>query len=124
MRVTLARRRVAMERGEVEQTIQSLDHRVTRLETAVIGTIKEPGIAEMQRNQSKDMLTLRNTLESLSDNVGSMAKARQTEMDMRAGEKKAFRTFRNLAFFALVLLAGGGATLGNQLLNALRELGK
>lgn len=113
-----------MERGEVEKTIQSLDQRVTRLEVAVIGTIKEPGIAEMQRAQSKDMAILRNTLESLSANVGSMAKARQSEMDMRAGEQKAFRTFRNLAYAALVLLAGGGATLGNQLLNALRELGK
>lgn len=108
----------------MEQTINTLDRRVTNLERAVIGTLQEPGIAEMQRNQNREIAALRATLESVSDNVQNLAEARQTEVMLQEGEQRAFRRFRQVAYAALAFLATGGSLLGGQILAALRELAK
>lgn len=102
--------------------MENLERRVTVLERAIIGEIDKPGILEMQRDNAREIGELKRTLHDMSGNLRGMSEAHEAENNIRLGEQKMLKTFRNLAYALIALLGLGGGLLGSRILAVLDAL--
>lgn len=106
----------------MEQRVRRLEGDVRGLHDYVHGGPQRPGLAELIRAQARDIMDLTENTKRLESTVKRLNEVRQTELDIREGERRMLRTFRNIAYALIVLLGAGGTWLGSRILGLLSQI--
>ncbi len=108
----------------IEQRVRRLEGDVRGLHDYIHGGTDGPGLAELVRNQARDILALTESTKRLEATTKALNEVRKTELDIREGERRMMRTFRNIAYALLILGGAGGTWFGSRIMTILKELAR